>query len=289
MRPAAGMTTAEGVGRRCRSLQAAVAALHFLALGALTLALVLLLAACGDDDDDGGPATGTPATGTPTAGTPAATAAVTGTPAATRAVTGTPVASPRATGTAAATPATTAVPGEATGWEGFQQFAAKVETALAAKDVDFFMERAVFSDYTCTGPEEFTPCEQAGQVLHVVAFVPILPSESTLLETDALRDNIQRFVDGARPDLSDDYGDGALKLYSISRRSEGGGEFWALITKIATPEQSPQRELMILRFRFQEGRWEYVSILQGIVLEGFGVEAYFSQGPEDLNWERRQQ
>jgi len=46
---------------------------------------------------------------------------------------------------------------------------------------------------------------------------------------------------------------------------------------------------MILRFRFQNGRWEYVTILQGILLEGFGVEEYFSQAPEDLNWERRQQ
>ena len=46
---------------------------------------------------------------------------------------------------------------------------------------------------------------------------------------------------------------------------------------------------MILRFRFQNGRWEYVAILQGILLEGFGVEEYFSQAPEDLNWERRQQ
>ena len=253
------------------------------------MALVVLLAACGDGDDDGGPATGTPATGTPTAGTPA-----TGTPAVSPAATGTPGTGTPATGTPAigtpaATPAATAVPGEATGWEGFQQFAAKVETALATKDVDFFMERAVFSDYACRGPEEFTPCEQQGQVLHVIASIPVLPSEATLLETDALRDNVQRFLDGARPDLSDDYGDGALKLYSISRRSEGGGEYWALITKISTPEQSAQRELVILRFRYLSGRWEYAAILQGILLEGFGVEKYFSQAPEDLNWERRQQ
>jgi hypothetical protein len=297
MRLVAGRATAEGVGRRCRSLQAAVVALHFLAFGALTLALVVLLDACGDDDGGpatvtpatGTPATGTPATGTPATGMPATGTPATGTPAASPAVTGTPVASPAVTGTPVASPAATAVPGEATGWEGFQQFAAKVETALATKDVDFFMERAVFSDYTCPGPEEFTPCEQQGQVLHVIASIPVLPSEATLLETDALRDNVQRFLDGARPDLSDDYGDGALKLYSISRRSEGGGEYWALITKISTPEQSPQRELVILRFRYLSGRWEYAAILQGILLEGFGVEKYFSQAPEDLNWERRQQ
>jgi hypothetical protein len=233
---------------------------RLLGLAALTLAL---LAACGDGED-GGTATGTPTTATP-GGTPA--------------------------GTPTATSAATALPGEASGWEGFREFAAKMEAALAAKDVEFFLDRAHFSDYTCPGPNEFNPCEREGQVLSVVTFVPVLPSEPTLLESDTLRDNVQRFVDAARQDLSDSYGDGALKLYSISRRGQEGGdqEYWALVTKISTPEQSPQRELMILRFRFQDGRWEYVTILQGVLLEGFGVEAYFSQGSEDLNWERRQQ
>jgi hypothetical protein len=120
----------------------------------------------------------------------------------------------------------------------------------------------------------------------VVAFVPALPSEATLLEPDALRDNVQRFVNAAQPELSDGYGDGALELYSISRRDQEG---WALITMMSTRNESPQRELMILRFRFQNGRWEYSAILQGILLEGFEIEKYFSQAPEDLNWERRQQ
>ena len=178
---------------------------------------------------------------------------------------------------------------EAGDWEGFRQFATKIEAALAAQDVDFFLDRAAFYDYNCPGPEEFTPCQQVGQVLHVVDSVPILPSEATLLEAGALRDNFQRFLDGAQPDQSDAYGDGALKLYSISQRSEEDGLYWALVTKISTPEQSPQRELMILQFRFQNGRWEYAAILHGDLLEGFGVEQYFSQAPEDLNWERRQQ
>jgi hypothetical protein len=241
---------------------------HIFRLGGIAaLALVALAAACGDGDDGGTPATVTP-DGTPE--TPAATPA---------------------TSTPTATSAATARPGEASGWEGFREFATKMETALAEKDVEFFLERAHFSDYTCPGPNEFNPCEREGQVLSVVAFVPVLPSEATLLESDAVRDTVQRFVDADQPELSDAYGAGTLKLYSISRRGQEGGdqEYWVLITKISTPEQSPQRELMILRFRFQDGRWEYVTILQGILLEGFDVEKYFSQGPEDLNWERRQQ
>ena len=224
------------------------------------LALMALAAACGDDGNGGPAATGTPG-GTPAASTP--------------------------TATSAATP----LPGEATGWEGFREFAAKMETALGDKDVDFFLDRAAFSDYICAGPDEFTPCEQEGQVLRVIASAPVLPSEPTLLEAGPLRDNVQRFFDAAQPDLSDSYGDGALKLYSIARHGQEGGdqEYWALITKISTPEQAPQRELMILRFHFQNGRWEYAAILQGILLEGFDVEKYLSQAPEDLNWERRQQ
>jgi hypothetical protein len=241
--------------------------------GIAALALVALAAACGDGEDGGAPATVTPG-GTPAASTPGGTPA--GTPA---------VSTP--TATSAATPR----PGEASGWEGFREFAAKMETALAEKDVEFLLDRAHFSEYICPGPNEFNPCEREGQVLSVVAFAPILPSEATLLESDAVRDTVQRFVDADQPELSDAYGAGALKLYSISRRGQEGGdqEYWALVTKISTPEQSPQRELMILRFRFQDGRWEYVTILQGILLEGFDVEKYFSQGPEDLNWERRQQ
>ena len=265
MRSTNGMAAAGWVGRQCRSFQAAVWAHRALVVGVLLLALVVLLAACGGGDDDGGPATATPATGTPADST--------------------------AVSTPTATSAATALPGEASGWEGFREFAAKMETALAEKDVEFFLDRAHFSDYTCPSPSEFNPCEWEGQVLSVVTFVPILPSEPTLLESDAVRDDIQRFVDADQPELSDAYGNGVLKLYSISRRGQEGGdqEYWALITKISTPEQSPQRELMILRFRFQEGRWEYVTIMQGTLLEEFGVEKYFSQAPEDLNWERRQQ
>jgi hypothetical protein len=253
-------TAADGAGWLCRSLQAAVGAHRPSVLGVIMLALVAVAAACGDDGNGGPAATGTPAS--------------------------TPVRTPPP-----ASPAATPLPGEAIGWEGFRQFAAKVEAALADKDVDFFVDRAAFSNYTCPGPEESSPCEREGEVLRVVAFVPVLPSEPTLLEVDALREDIQRFVDGAQPELSDDYGDGALKLYSIARRGEEGGdqEYRALITKMSTQEQSPQRELMILRFRFQNGRWEYATILQGILLEGFDVEKYFNQAPEDLNWERRQQ
>ena len=234
----------------------------------------MLLAACGDGDDDGGPATVTPATGTPGAATPS------GTPA-------TPAVS-----TPTATSAATALPGEASGWEGFREFAAKMETALAEKDVEFFLDRAHFSDYTCPGPERVQSVRAGGA--GAAAWSPshqYCPASQRCWKSDALRDNIQRFVDADQPELSDAYGDGALKLYSISRRGQEGGdqEYWALITKISTPEQSPQRELMILRFRFQDGRWEYATILQGILLEGFGVEQYFSQAPEDLNWERRQQ
>jgi len=234
---------------------------RLLVLGALALVLLTLAAACGDNGGDGGPApTSTPA--------------------------GTLAPSPPA-----ASPAATPRPGEASDWEGFQQFATKMEAALAAKDIDFFLERATFSDYACTGEEEFIPCEQEGQVLHAIAVAPVLPSEGTLMEAAALRDTIQSFLAAAQPDLSDSYGDGALKLYSIARRGKEGGdqEYWALITMMSTRNQSPQRELMILRFRFQNGRWEYAVVQQGSLVEGFGVEKYFSQAPEDLNWERREQ
>jgi hypothetical protein len=223
----------------------------FFILCALVLTLATIAVACGEDENGG--------TATPLV-TPAPSSA-------------TPVIIP---------------PRVETGdWEGFREFAEDIEAALVAQDVDFFLDRAAFYEYNCPGPEEFTPCESAGQVLRVVDSIPILPSEATVLEADALRDNLQGFLHAAEPDLSDDYGGGGLRLYSISHR--GGQEYWALITMISTRSQSPLRELMIPQFRFQDGRWVFASILQGVYLEQFGVEQYFSQAPEDLNWERRQQ
>jgi hypothetical protein len=222
-----------------------------LALGVLVLALAAVAVACGEDEDG-----------------KAATPLVTPAP-------------------SSATPVIIPPRVETGDWEGFQEFAEDIEMALAAKDVEFFLDRAAFNEYTCPGPEEFTPCESAGQVLQVVDSIPVLPSEATLLEADALREDFNGFLHAAEPDLSDAYGDGALQLYSISHR--GGQEYWALITMMSSRNQSPLRELIIPQFRFQNGRWEYASILQGVLLAQFGVEQYFSQAPEDLNWERRQQ
>jgi hypothetical protein len=224
------------------------------------LALVLMAVGCGDGDNGGASSTGTPAGGTP-AGT------------ATR-----PPSSP------AATPR----PGEASGWEGFRQFADKVDTALAADDVEFFTDRAHFSDFTCPGPQESSPCEQEGQVVHVIPLAPVPPAEPTLLDANALSQNFELFLGAAQPNLSDDFGDGTLRLYSISRRGQEGGdqEFWAVITLISS---SNERELTVLRFRFQNGRWEYSTFLQGALTEDSGAEKYFSQAPEDLDWEKRQQ
>ena len=228
------------------------------------LALALTVAGCGGGKDSA----------TPTAGTTAT---------AISAVSPTAVPPP-------ASPAATPRPGEASGWEGFRQFADKIEVALTAKDVDFFIDRAHFSAYTCPGPEQSSPCEREGQVVEVIAVAPVQQIEPTLIEVGVLRDDFERLFDAAQPALNDAYGNGALRLYSISRRGQEGGdqEYRALITLMSSGNDPPQRELLILRFRFQDGRWEYAAVLQGTLSEGSGAEKYFSQASEDLNWEKRQ-
>jgi len=242
---------------------AAAAVYHPLVLLGV-LALALTAAGCADGNGGGTPAVGTTATAMPA---------------------GTPTTIPPS-----ASPAATPRPGEASGWEGFREFADKMEAGLAAGDVEFLVDRAHFSAYACPGPEESSPCQQEGQVLQVITIAPVQQIEPTLVEVDVLRDNFQRLFDAAQSTLSDSYGDGALRLYSISRRGQEGGdqEYRAVITLMSSSNESPQRELLLLRFRFQDGRWEYNTVLQGALSEGLGVEKYFSQAPEDLNWEKRQ-
>ncbi len=205
----------------------------------------------------------------------------------------TPTAAATATPTAAATPSPAAESGD---WEAFRAFAAQIEAAVADADVDFFVDRAAFREFVCPGPGgEIPQCQEAGQVLRAINAAQLPASGGYLLEPDDVRRSIAGFFQRADPALSDDYGDGQVRLHSISHRlgREGRDEYPAVLTMIpgADPNASvfpgDLRYLLILTFRFQDGRWQFDLVYTGSLVPVFGLEQRLAARADDLDWERR--
>jgi len=204
-----------------------------------------------------------------------------------------PTSSATATPTAVVTPSPAA---ESGGWEGFRAFAAQIEAAVADADVDFFVDRAAFREFVCPGPGgEIPQCQEAGQILRAINAAQLPASGGYLLEPDDVRRSIAGFFQRADPALSDDYGGGQVRLYSISHRlgREGRDEYPAVLTMI--PEAAPDapifpgdlRYLQILTFRFKDGLWQFDLVHTGRLGPIPGVEQHLAAQPDDLHWEKR--
>jgi hypothetical protein len=203
------------------------------------------------------------------------------------------------TSTATATPTAVVTPSAAAendGWEGFRAFAAQIEAAVADADVDFFVDRAAFREFVCPGPGgEIPQCQEAGQILRAINAAVLPASGGYLLEPDDVRRSIAGFFQRADPALSDDYGDGQVRLHSISHHldREGRDEYSAVLTMI--PEAAPDasifpgdlRYLQILTFHFQDGRWQFDLVRTGRLGPSSGVERHLAAQPDDLHWDKR--
>lgn len=175
-----------------------------------------------------------------------------------------PLPSPTATSAPAPTP--TAAPetptpeGECDGMGCFRAFAPLIDAALAAGDGSFFADRGLEDELTCAGDEQLGPCvdRAAGTVLRGIpggvaqsdAFALFPPDKYALMLADW-------FVE-ARPDLSDDYGSGALTLYALAYHpaAEGSEEaYQAIVTGIFSSGPDALRQARVLSFRFVDGSW----------------------------------
>ena len=99
---------------------------------------------------------------------------------------------------------------EVAGMKGFRDFAPRIESALAANDISFFVKRALDTEMTCptSNPQLEHLCTDRppGAVVRFFHIANRFHSSAILL-TD-YQEYLERWLSGARPEFSDDYGAG---------------------------------------------------------------------------------
>jgi hypothetical protein len=149
---------------------------------------------------------------------------------------------------------------ESDGEDGFSIFAARVDAALASSDGEFFGDRGLEQDVTCTGEELVGICmdQPPGTVFRGIPRGIFQTDAFALSSPDDYADDLVEWFSGARPELEDDYGSGAVALYATAYKSAGdGGEeaYQTIITAIVTSGPDSIRQARSLAFRFLDGRW----------------------------------
>jgi len=203
-----------------------------------------------------------------------------------------PSATSRATATVATTPTATSTPppAEAPGLEGFRQFAAGIEQAVAAADGRLFAERARTSSETCSGTEELGPCagKPAGTGLEGV-WRGLWRSDAVDLAPPAeIAASFESFVADALGGESDTFGAGDALLYALASSQQGafgGAEaFYAVVTAIAPSDAGPERRIQVYQFTFDGELWRLLGVIEAGVL----FEEWLSGDCADCyeQWER---
>jgi len=210
------------------------------------------------------------------------------------AVTATPVLTESASPTPAATTSPTASMTEAAesdGEEGFRAFASQIEAALAAGDGSFFADRAVEEELVCAGDEELGPCagQAAGTAFRGIPRGIFQTDAFFLTSPDEYAHDLDEWFNNAQPEVEDDYGDGAVALWSLAYKAAGDGAeeaYQAIITAIVASGGESIRQTRTLSFRFLDGRWRLIGEIAANLLQT--AEAWLS-GECDYcydRWER---
>ena len=200
-----------------------------------------------------------------------------------------PSATTEATPTAPATPTPTAVP-ESGGTEGFRAFAAQVDAALAEGDASFFSDRGEEMEVTCQGDEQLGFCmgQPPGTIFRGIPGTAWQSDAFALFPTDDYESLLEDWFAEALLDQSDEFGDGAVKLFALAQLGGGDGEFLAITTAILNtgPATEVQRQARMLRFAFEEGAWKLRGEILGAV--SFTAQPWLSGDCGDCydQWER---
>jgi len=155
--------------------------------------------------------------------------------------------------------------------ESFRAFAPQVETALEARDVDFFLEIAMTSTITC--PDEFEPrCEgqPPGTIVEGI-WLGRWQIEASLLTRDSFRERLAAYLESlANP-----------TVYAIGQLSgDVGGtvETPAFFAVVGSPDDLPNTTA-VFEFEMMEGAWRMplvseISVLTEEWLSGKCTECY---------------
>jgi hypothetical protein len=200
-----------------------------------------------------------------------------------------PTATVEATPEAPATPTPTAVP-EPGGMAGFRAFAALIDAALAEGDASFFSDRGEEMEVTCQGDEQLGFCmgQPPGTIFRGIPGTAWQSDAFALFPTDDYESLLEDWFAEVLLDQSDEFGDGAVKLFALAQLGAGDGEFLAITTAILNtgPATEVQRQARMLRFAFEEGAWKLRGEILGAV--SFTAEPWLSGDCTDCydQWER---
>ena len=204
---------------------------------------------------------------------------------------GSPSGAAQATPTAPATPGPTATAASAPGsMEDFRAFAALIDAALAEGDASFFSDRGEEMEVTCQGDEQLGFCmgQPPGTIFRGIPGTAWQSDAFALFPTDDYESLLEDWFAEALLDQSDEFGDGAVKLFALAQLGGGDGEFLAITTAILNtgPATEVQRQARMLRFAFEEGAWKLRGEILGAV--SFTAEPWLSGNCTDCydQWER---
>ena len=204
--------------------------------------------------------------------------------------------SPAATATSTAEPTATSVPDtptpppESGDLGGFRAFAALIDAALAEGDASFFSDRGEEMEVTCQGDEQLGFCmgQPPGTIFRGIPGTAWQSDAFALFPTDDYESLLEDWFAEAMLDQSDEFGDGAVKLFALAQLGGGDGEFLAITTAILNtgPATEVQRQARMLRFAFEEGAWKLRGEILGAV--SFTAEPWLSGNCTDCydQWER---
>ena len=183
---------------------------------------------------------------------------------------------------------------ETGGIQGFRVFARLIEQAIAEKDSQFFVERAVLSEETCTGEEVLGPCpgQPTGTTLTGILGYFIPGDADWLISPEEYAQVLDQYFGAALGEMSDEYGSGSLVLYALFQNSDSEGTvtFLAITTSIVDTVSTGEyvltgREAHALSFQFEDGRWRFT---EEVVTSGTNnlPLLYPPPGENSVDWER---
>jgi hypothetical protein len=151
-----------------------------------------------------------------------------------------------------------------------RDFAPKVQQAIDDGDAVFFSRLGIQIEVLCQGDEQAGVC--AGQPVNThFRGIPGTAWQSdavTLLSPDELTTAIEQWLASALPGESDEYGDGAPRVYALARwpGNSPNGEFLTIVTLIgdAGTGAGVQRQARIFR---------WVPVRSGLSLNGEALAA----------------
>ena len=214
-----------------------------------SLIVLPILAACGDDDEgiSDAPATSPTGPNLRPSSTPAFADATVTVP-------------------ATATPEPT--PGDAPErFGGFREFAPVFMEALASGDTSFVVDRADRVSVTCEGIEQAGPCSGAGagEVRSGIPGSAWRSDAGGIFTHEDYAMNLSRYREAALPDLADEYGTGALRLFALGSMLRRDGRTYEVITSSITNQypstgysvSEPFREAHVFYLHHTGAEWRF--------------------------------